>query len=252
MADRYHREGQQHRGRFAPTRARVLVGLAVLFGGVIVVNAVALQTEKHPAPMFRSVIRTPESFPVPPARPEQQAAARPNAPVQAQSAVAPRSPQPAVEKPRQASEAGDPVLAEIQQELIRRGHYKGEATGRPNAETTKAIRDFQFAQRLPVDGKPSEALLREITASKANMKNELDDLVKRAAGDDRSTRTIADVQRALNKAGYGPLSEDGQLGPGTRAALTKFEADRKLPPRGEPKGPVLKLLASVSGVPITQ
>ena len=47
-------------------------------------------------------------------------------------------------------------------------------------------------------------------------------------------------------------AEDGQMGPSTRNALAKFEADRKLPLRGEAKGPVLKLLAATSGVAISQ
>ncbi len=56
------------------------------------------------------------------------------------------------------------------------------------------------------------------------------------AAEDKPNRTVLDIQRALNKAGYGPLTEDGQMGPSTKTALTKFETDRKLPPRGEPKG----------------
>ncbi|MCZ8188110.1 MAG: peptidoglycan-binding domain-containing protein [Beijerinckiaceae bacterium] len=243
------------------TGGRVVAALACLFGGTIIVNAVMMQNEKHPTPLFRNAIREAESFPAPPLRPEPsarqvahaQAATPPARP--APTTTAPLAAKPAEPPPAAASPA-DPLLAEIQRELARRGFYKGEAHGRPGTATTQAIRDYQFAQRVPVDGKPSEALLKDLqTASRAAMRDELADLLKRngterPAVEDKPSRTVLDVQRALNKAGYGPLTEDGQMGPSTRNALAKFEADRKLPPRGEPKGPVLKLLASTTGIAI--
>lgn len=236
------------------TKRNVLVALACLFGGTIVVNAVVMQNEKHPSPLFRTVAKAPEVFPMPPTRPESNPAVKSAAFAPAPMNAAKPGP---LEKPKSAaapvSEASDILLAEIQRELGKRGHYKGEADGKPGPMTTQAIRDFQFSNRVAVDGKPTEALLRDIQASKVTMKDELLDLVKRTATqDDKTTKTVADVQRALNKAGYGPLSEDGHMGPSTKQALAKFEADKKLPPRGEPKGPVLKVLASASGIPISQ
>ncbi len=246
------RAAPSERRRGMVTKSRVLAGLACLFGGVIIVNAVALQSEKHPAPLFRTVAKPPEAFPLPPLRAEQTAVrtgatapapvapGKPASPDKAKTAVAP------------VGEASDALLAEIQRELGKRGYYKGEADGKPGPMTTQAIREFQFANRVAVDGKPSEALLKDVIAAKVTMKDELLDLVKRTSQDDKTTRTIADIQRALNKAGYGPLTEDGAMGPSTKQALAKFEADKKLPPRGEPRGPVLKVLASASGIAITQ
>lgn len=236
------------------TKRNVLAALACLFGGVIVVNAVVMQNEKHPSPLFRTVAKAPESFPLPPTRPESNPAVKSAAFAPAPMTAAKPAP---LEKSKPAAtpapETSDILLAEIQRELGKRGHYKGEADGKPGPMTTQAIRDFQFSNRVAVDGRPSEALLRDIQASKVTMKDELLDLVKRAAGpEDKATKTVSDVQRALNKAGYGPLSEDGHMGPSTKQALAKFEADKKLPPRGEPKGPVLKVLASASGIPISQ
>lgn len=248
--------------RFQPrklvTRGRVLAGLACLFGGTIVINAVVLQNEKHPSPLFRTVAKARESFPVPPTRPESNPSVRSAAFAPAPMNAARPAPTDKLKPTQQAGftpapETSDALMAEIQRELGKRGYYKGEADGKTGPMTTQAIRDFQFAQRLAVDGKPSEALLRDVHASKVTMKDELLDLVKRTATtEDKAARTVADVQRALNKAGYGPLVADGQMGPSTKQALAKFEADRKLPPRGEPKGPVLKVLASASGIPIAQ
>lgn len=259
MPEEDHRPRRARR-RFV-TGGRVVAVLACLFGGTIIVNAVMMQNEKHPTPLFRNAIREAESYPTPPARPEptRQAALGQNAVPAARPAPVPAAPAaPAAAKPADlpAAAPSDPLLADIQRELARRGFYKGEAHGRPGAATTQAIRDYQFSQRVPVDGKPSEALLKDLqSASRAAMRDELADLLKRngaerPAAEDKPSRTVLDVQRALNKAGYGPLTEDGQFGPSTRNALAKFEADRKLPPRGEPKGPVLKLLASTTGIAI--
>lgn len=235
------------------TRNRLIAGVGCLLAGAIVVNAVMLQNEKHPSPLFRTVAKAPEPFPLPPVRPDVTArtTAVP-ATIQTAAKTGPIDKAKAPEKVA-APESSDALVTEIQRELGKRGYFKGDATGKVGTTTTQAIRDFQFAQRMAVDGKPSEPLLHDIQASRVTMKDELVDLLKRTAGtEDKSVKTVSDIQKALNKVGYGPLSEDGQLGPSTKQALAKFEADKKLPPRGEPKGPVLKVLASASGVQISQ
>lgn len=267
MSDRggmRYREAGVERGararRTIVTKGRVAAASACLVGGFIVLNAVAFQTEKHPMPLFHPVAKAPETFPVPPMRPEQavKAAAfdpKPAAGVKPMAAQAMKAAAPVASSLQTAqppAEATEALLSELQRELSKRGFYKGEPDGKPGKATTQAIRDFQFAQRVPVDGKPSEALLKDVIATKSTMKDELLDLVKRSAQDDKASKTVMDVQRALNKAGYGPLSEDGQMGPSTKTALAKFEQDKKLPQTGEPKGPVLRVLASASGVQITR
>lgn len=243
------------------TRTRLAVAGATVGGLVIVLNAVAFQTERHPEPLFRPVAKT--EIPLPPLRQDVAKAAfesrpltgakpapvtPPNAaPVPAQAVPAAKP----AEKPK-AGETTEALNFEIQRELAKRGFFKGEPDGKSGPRMTQAIRDFQFAQRVPVDGRPSETLLKDIVATKTTMKDELLDLMKRAAGDETSPRTVKDIQRALNKAGYGPLTEDGQWGPTTRQALTRFEQDNRLPAKGEPRGSNLRTLASVTGVPIAQ
>lgn len=50
------------------------------------------------------------------------------------------------------------------------------------------------------------------------------------------------AQRALAKLGYGPIKADGAMGPATKAAIEKFERDRKLPVTGEATGRTLRAL----------
>lgn len=52
------------------------------------------------------------------------------------------------------------------------------------------------------------------------------------------------AQRALAKLGYGSIKADGALGPATKAAIEKFERDRKLPVTGEAAGRTLRALES--------
>ena len=61
-------------------------------------------------------------------------------------------------------------------------------------------------------------------------------------------RSVAAVQRALNRLGYGPVKADGIFGSGTKLALERFERDRKLPVTGDMSPRVLKELAAASGI----
>lgn len=54
------------------------------------------------------------------------------------------------------------------------------------------------------------------------------------------------AQKALSKLGY-PVKPDGAMGPGTRAAIEKFERSAKLPVTGEAAGRTLRALAIRGG-----
>lgn len=62
-------------------------------------------------------------------------------------------------------------------------------------------------------------------------------------------RSVMQAQKALAKLGYGPLKADGVMGASTRAAIEKFEKDRKLPVKGEAGGRTLRELAARAGLP---
>ncbi|MCJ2032694.1 peptidoglycan-binding domain-containing protein [Methylobacterium sp. J-068] len=59
--------------------------------------------------------------------------------------------------------------------------------------------------------------------------------------------SLAQAQRALVKLGYGPLKADGLMGASTRAAIERFERDRKLPVKGEPSPRTFRELATRAG-----
>lgn len=57
-----------------------------------------------------------------------------------------------------------------------------------------------------------------------------------------SDTTVMSAQNALNSKGYDAGRADGVIGPNTRAALTKFQADHGLPQTGALDAPTLDAL----------
>lgn len=200
------------------TRGRLFGAAACLLGGAIAVNATLFQSERHPAPMFRTLAKpTPAKvdLPTPPQRAETEKAAPRG---EKQTALA--APLP------------DPVLRDLQTELAARGYYKGEPDGKGGPATSKAIRDFQFDRRMSVDGVPSEALLSEVRSSRETMKDELFDLVKRAhapeRGDKPAPRKPEPVKAEPAKPARSGAAEH-------RPAPTKVAAKSEAPHKAEAK-----------------
>jgi len=61
---------------------------------------------------------------------------------------------------------------------------------------------------------------------------------------------VAAVQRVLTEYGYGQLKPTGTVGPDTRAAIQKFERERKLPVTGQVSDRLVRELSAVIGHPI--
>lgn len=116
---------------------------------------------------------------------------------------------------------------------------------RPVAE--KPAEPAREAPRLaakPADPRPAEG---------AKARDPIAELIRSeettASVTPKPERPVLQAQRALAKLGYGPIKADGVLGTGTRAAIEKFERDRKLPVRGEPAGRTLRELVARAGLP---
>ena len=62
-------------------------------------------------------------------------------------------------------------------------------------------------------------------------------------------RTIA-VQRALTEFGYGQIKPTGTIGPETRAAIEKFERERRLPVTGQISERLTRELSALKGSPL--
>jgi Putative peptidoglycan binding domain len=64
---------------------------------------------------------------------------------------------------------------------------------------------------------------------------------------DAPSRRVMALQRALAQFGYGQIKPTGILDADTRAAIEKFERERKLPVTGQPTDRVVKELAGLTG-----
>lgn len=122
------------------------------------------------------------------------------------------------------------TLARIQAELRERGYPIPLVSGRMDAPTRQAIREYQQGQGVSVSGEPSQALLDALRTGSADTTPEL--------GLSREQRAAA--QRALNAHGYDAGPPDGVLGPRSRAAIRTFQAANQLGATGTLDAPTLQ------------
>lgn len=218
------------------TIALAVVALAV---GAILINALHLQPGPHPAPIFKIRPRPVASTEPPP------------------SLASLHPPQTPAARPDSAAPGGRPradLIADIQRELAKRNFYDGPADGISGPKTDAAIRDFIQTGGLKIAAEPTDELLRMLARSAVKAPS------ARGAAPGRgdpiaeliepSPRRVLAVQRALAEAGYGQIKPTGVYGPDTRAAIEKFERERKLPITGQISDRLVRELAALTGEPL--
>ena len=183
----------------------------------IFVNALFLQHGPHPAPIFASQPLV-------------------NAPAQRAGHAAPHS--------------RAQLIADIQRALGIKGFYKGTVDGIWGSETDGAVRDFTQAAGLTIAPEASARLLDAITASNvqaAGAPPAQSDPIAHLLAPSKKVRAI---QRALSDFGYGQIKPTGIYDADTRAAIEKFERDRKMPVTGRISDALMRELATMTGMPL--
>ncbi|QQO21086.1 peptidoglycan-binding protein [Bradyrhizobium diazoefficiens] len=186
-----------------------LAGLvAVAAIGAIVANALFLQTGRHPAPMFGTVINLPApssmslSNPLPRPRPIG-ADTSPLEPRATEFRSEPRPAERAAEKPVEATastpRAGDPL--------------------------TNLVRQTTSTPSVAVARPPAPIPVHQSAAA----------------------RRIAGVQRALSEYGYGNLKITGAMSGETQSAIQKFEREHKMQVTGQVSDRLLRELSAAIG-----
>jgi peptidoglycan hydrolase-like protein with peptidoglycan-binding domain len=206
--------------------ALIMVTVAIF---AIVLNALLLQKGPHPAPIFANRPLLPQ-----------------------ETTIAPRlsSTQPAT--PEASNQGRLQLVANIQRELSRKGFYDGPADGIWGAKTDTAVRDFLQTAGLKTNAEASDGLLRAITtsnvkpASIAAAPPPSDAIGKLIAPSKRVTA----VQRALTDFGYGQIKVTGVFDTDTKAAVEKFERERRLPIDGQITDRFVRELAAMTGRPL--
>ncbi|WP_267426859.1 peptidoglycan-binding domain-containing protein [Methylobacterium sp. GC_Met_2] len=173
--------------------------------GFICVNALGYQAGRHPAPIL---------------------------PKLAQKAPAPREAAPATRDV--AREAAREPVREIARDPVRSEPEK--AAAKPAARDT--IGELIRADETTASVTPKAPPVR--TGAKPIAKPAAKEPVKKA---ETESDPVLRVQKALSKLGY-PVKPDGAMGPGTRAAIEKFERSAKLPVTGEATGRTLRELTA--------
>jgi peptidoglycan hydrolase-like protein with peptidoglycan-binding domain len=219
----------------------------------ILVNALFLQSGPHPAPLFKASVSP------------AAAAEATNTVVVAVPRARPPEPAPVKVEPPALPRTPAEMMADVQRELARRGFYDGPIDSVHGPKTDAAIRDFELAAGMKPSLQVNEALLQTIvksgieapkpaaTASAAPVPTAPAAGVGRndAIGDMlSSSRRVIGLQRALAQYGYGQIKPTGIVDAETRAAIEKFERERKLPVTGQPSERVARELAGLTGRPL--
>jgi hypothetical protein len=193
-----------------------LAGLvAVAAISAIVANALFLQTGRHPAPMFGTVINLPApssvplSSPLPRSRPVG-ADTSPLEPKATEFRVEPKPAERAAEKPPEK-----PV----------------EAT----ASTPRSGSD------------PMTNLVKQTTATPTSVMRPPAPIPVQQSP---AARRVAGVQRALSEYGYGNFKITGAMGAETQSAIQKFEREHKMQVTGQVSDRLLRELGAAIGHPV--
>lgn len=203
--------------------------VAVLTGvtGVIVFNAVVLQPARHPAPLFavvdaaRAVQEKPPVTTVP-----SSPALRPTRDLQAAKPVEEK---PAAKLERAAAERTPEKYERPADKFEKLLEKADKQAAKPQSVAAAPVKP----QQRPSSGDALGELIRAGAVPPASIPNEPD------------ARVMA-IQKNLQRMGYAVGKPDGMMGSGTRAAIEKFERDRKWQVTGEISQRLLRELGTVS------
>jgi peptidoglycan hydrolase-like protein with peptidoglycan-binding domain len=148
--------------------------------------------------------------------------------------------------------ASDPaqLVMNIQRALARRGLYPDTVDGIWGVHTDAAVREFVRVRGLNIEPAPSASLLRAIVAApvpKPTAQEMRQDPIARLLA---PSKHILAVQTALADFGYGQIKPTGVYDADTRAAIEKFERDRRMPVTGQLSERVVRALAAMTGRPL--
>jgi peptidoglycan hydrolase-like protein with peptidoglycan-binding domain len=201
--------------RMADILAGLVAAAAIL---LVFVNALGLQRAPHHAPA--------------------RAAAAPKQHLAAPAPLPPVRP----EAPKHSAN----LILDLQHALAEKGYYDGAVDGIAGPRVIQGIRNFEKANGLKVTGEPNETILEKIRHSLT--KSDITGSIAPAAPAPTPMRSrIGSVQRMLARYGFGPVRINGEVDADTRAAITRFERERDLPPTGQVSDRLVQELAAYSG-----
>ena len=130
---------------------------------------------------------------------------------------------PVEEMPPQMARA---YVIGLQEELAAHGYNPGQVDGVLGSRTERAIRQYQKDAGLLVNGVASKELLDHMKFALPKV------YAKKSTPSGPSRELVTEVQTALAARGYYSAAIDGLIGPATREAVRRFQADAGLPVTG--------------------
>ncbi|UWU71469.1 peptidoglycan-binding domain-containing protein [Bradyrhizobium sp. NC92] len=200
-----------------------LAGLvAVAAIAAIVANALFLQTGRHPAPMFGTVINlpAPSSVPLSNPLPRPRPVGADTSPLEPRATEFRVEPKPAEPKPAESKPA------ERAAEKATERPVEATASTRSNDPMTNLVK--ATTSTPPAAVRPPAPIPAQSPAA----------------------RRIAGVQRALSEYGYGNLKITGSMSSETQSAIQKFEREHKMQVTGQVSDRLLRELAAAIGHPV--
>lgn len=204
-----------------------IVGGLLVLGAVAAVaaNALSFQTGRHPAPLF--------------------AKTTPAKTTPAKDIAAKGPPAKAVPGPVETSEGANPATT-ARADAARASGDTPSRSPKPDAIGALIRGDDHTTASVnprPVPARSAPVPVREAAGKAAPASHPPAPVREARAGEPKAAalhaaapvagakpdKSVAYAQRALIKLGYGPLTVDGIAGPSTRAALARFERERRLP-----------------------
>ncbi len=136
--------------------------------------------------------------------------------------------------PRDIGALNREQILELQTLLNSLGYNAGTPDGLFGSGTRRAVRGFQTDQAMPADGFPTLELLERVRtrAGVSSQEARTPQPLQRAG--------VRELQRLLNRLGYGAGSADGRIGARTRAAIRAFERAQGMEVRGRATDIVLE------------
>ena len=199
--------------------------LAFAAVGAILTNVLFLQAGRHPSPMFGSTVVTlpaPVTNPLPRPRP-------------AELAMRPAEPAPPVEAKPVEAKTADP----------RTNDHRSSDSKSADPMTNLVVKSISPALAPVSNAATPAAKPPTLAAAPSNVPRPPASIP--ASPQSAGAHRVASVQRALTEYGYGQLKPTGAVGADTRAAITKFERDRKLPATGQMSDRLVKELTVMTG-----
>lgn len=141
----------------------------------------------------------------------------------------------------------DPVVEEVQRQLLAGGYYKGAVDGVVGKRTQQAIEAYQQDMGLELTGEPSAALAEHIRYTRQIAEASLFTGSIEPNPDAVARAEIRRVQTGLAELAYSPGEISGDMSEETRVAIKQFQYDRGLEQTGEISGPLLSELSKLSG-----